>query len=170
MVFWVREHMPTLEPALTALFRKYTPRDAYQAPLMVNVGRRDWAAANITMKALLWDDSFWTAVLEMSPSFTVSFAVGQSRVTQTVDNPFHKYITLFCSLAKQLIHRQPQGILSRDAQCLELHQLFCGIGMPYRRFTVAYHYFCHHFTGLLFSSAFYLSWFESLLAKSTCVF
>ena len=144
---WVREHWPTRVPYLLTAFQCVSTLRPYQPPEQEAIGRKDWAMGNNDTKALLKNDKFWDSLANLLPTREQGLEARHwSLDPNDLVRPWQDYLLLVRRMARDLISWNPRDVEVRDAQGEKMHALFEALSLSPRRWTVAVHYFCVHYT------------------------
>ena len=144
---WMQQYMPARVPYLLAVYRKHLDACPYKPPLSEGTHRKDWKLSCNHAKQLLFSDSFWDDMAWVLPRTCDGLATTNPMNPdglQTID-PFHLFLKELRRLGLQLFSWTPANVSTRTQDCDALHVLYYEIGLPQKRFTVAFHYFlCHY--------------------------
>lgn len=142
--FWVLTFAAVQLPNLDTVLDAHTRRHPFFPAAHEAIQLADWSLSNNLAKELLHSDSFWQELAAALPTTAQGLVVTCNGIALV--NPLQLYLKHWRYLAEMLLSKHPQGVARRDELCTELHKLYVALKLSPRRFTVAYHYFVHHYT------------------------
>mmetsp|Transcript_138587 Transcript_138587/g.240964 ORF Transcript_138587/g.240964 Transcript_138587/m.240964 type:complete len:738 (-) Transcript_138587:73-2286(-) len=139
-----------LTQQVVALFKSLKLAKPWFAPAHEAIGRKDWTVGNNDTKAILFDKpEFWERLGRLFPTTStgLQFSKPLDFLNEKERNaPFQTYFRLVRFLCQDLLSWAPKGVDTRDKDCEKMHLLFEGLGLSPRRWPVAAHVFCRHYT------------------------
>ena len=122
----------------------------YKPPESDAIQRKGWALGNKDTKALLKQDSCWTHLANLLPTWRDCLTVSHPDLSDSEKaTPFQHYLWLVRFLAQNLLSWTPKGVDTRNADGRRMHLLLQSLSLSLGRWSVVVHYFTVHYTDCL---------------------